>query len=454
MSELLPIDSVLACPRCSRSPLDAAVDAYHCRDCRATFPLVAGIPWLFAEPAASLNEWRSRFDLTLKTLEREQQQLSAAARASDISDLTRRRLSTLADAKQDHAARLQELLEPVSLPTPGTAQDIHLAFRTRLPADQGLMTYAYNVFRDWSWGHEENERSFEIVREGLQQHSPRRMLVLGAGSGRLAYDLHMRTSSALTAVFDFNPFLLILAQRVTRGDTIELYEFPLAPKGIDQVAVLQKLRAADPAREGLHFLLGDVLHSPLAAGSFDTVVTPWLVDILPERFDHLCRRINALLSPGGRWVNFGSLQFHVADPSLQFTTEECVDKIAAAGFAAPESFDTTLPYLCSPASRHGRRENVFCWSTIKREDVAAPPVHEAYPAWIVHGDQPVPLLDAFRQLADSTRVRAYYLSLIDGRRSLRDMARVFVDQNLMSLEEAEAAIRASLMKMYDSSRRP
>ncbi len=65
----------------------------------------------------------------------------------------------------------------------------------------------------------------------LRDEAPGKVLVLGAGAGRLAYDLHMRTTAALTAVLDFNPLLLIVAERVTRGDSLELYEFPLAPRG-------------------------------------------------------------------------------------------------------------------------------------------------------------------------------------------------------------------------------
>jgi hypothetical protein len=86
--------------------------------------------------------------------------------------------------------------------------------------------------------------------------------------------------------------------------------------------------------------------------------------------------------------------------------------------------------------------------------VPPPPRYEALPDWIVRGKEPVPLLESFRQQAESTRIRAFTLSLIDGRRSLEDMARVFVDQNLLTFEQAEAAIRAALIKLYESSRRP
>jgi hypothetical protein len=45
------------------------------------------------------------------------------------------------------------------------------------------------------------------------------------------------------------------------------------------------------------------------------------------------------------------------------------------------------------------------------------------------------------------------MSLIDGRRSIKDMARLVVEQRLMSAEEAEPAIRSFLTKMHDDARR-
>jgi hypothetical protein len=53
----------------------------------------------------------------------------------------------------------------------------------------------------------------------------------------------------------------------------------------------------------------------------------------------------------------------------------------------------------------------------------------------------------------ATRIHAFIMSLIDGRRSLQDIAKVVVDQRLMNEHEAEPAIRSFLVKMYDDSRR-
>jgi hypothetical protein len=200
-------------------------------------------------------------------------------------------------------------------------------------------------------------------------------------------------------------------------------------------------------------VLADAHRPPFARGSFDTVVTPWLVDILPERFEVMCARLNTLLAPGGRWLNFGSLSFHVPDATSRLSVEECAAVIEENGFAAPRVSETEIPYLCSPASRHGRRERVVSWRADKAEDIKKVPRHEALPDWLVRGADPVPLLEPFRVQAVSTRVHAFIMGLIDGRRTLKDIAKVLVEQRLMNEHEAEPAIRSFLIKMYEDSRR-
>ncbi len=79
--------------------------------------------------------------------------------------------------------------------------------------------------------------------------------------------------------------------------------------------------------------------------------------------------------------------------------------------------------------------------------------HKALPDWIVVGKQPVPLTQSFGTQAMTTRVYAFIMSLIDGKRSVKDMAKIVVEQQLMTQDEAEPAIRSFLIKMYEDSRR-
>jgi hypothetical protein len=412
---------------------------------------VAEIPWLFAEPNAALGEWRGRLHFSLQRLERERLEVEGALASSTLRPATRARLEALERATRDHGARLRALLAPLNLEQPSASYETYLALRTRLPADQGLTTYYANIHRDWCWGDAENDASFDALAPALHAAPPSRALVLGAGAGRLAYDLHVRTEAALTVALDFNPLLAIVAAAVSSGSGIELYEFPLAPRG--EPALLRRLAAPAPVRPGLVQVLADAHRPPFRRGAFDTVVTPWLVDILPERFDVLCARVNALLGDGGRWLNFGSLSFHDPDPAARYGLDECRAALDENGFGDVVTEERELPYMSSPASRHARRERIVSWSARKVRDVKKVPRYQALPEWLVRGTDPVPSIDSFRSQAAATRIHAFLMSLIDGRRSLKDIAKLVVEQRLMNAAEAEPAIRSFLIKMHDDARR-
>lgn len=448
----IPLE-LLACPRCGKA-ISASAEAYRCAGCAVSFPMLEGIPWLFPEPGVALGEWRERLNLLLKKLEHEAQTLAEALQSKALHELTHRRLEHVRDATLDHVKRMRRLLAPLKLAKLEAGYETYLALRTRLPTDQGLTNYYANIHRDWAWGQAENGASAEMVAAAIGAgDEPRKMLVLGAGAGRLAYDLHMRTATELTVALDFNPLLMLVAQHVIHGEQIELYEFPLAPRGAADTAVLRKLAVDTPVRDGFHLVLGNALAAPFGLEHFDIVVTPWLVDILPEDFRVLCQRINALLPMGGRWIDFGSLAFYHADPARNYSLEECAAIVEGAGFSTPAISEREIPYLCSPASRHGRRESVVAWAATKEKKTARAPRYQALPDWLTKGDEPVPKLPSFELQATSTRIYAYIMSLIDGQRSLKDMAKLMEEQRLMPRTEAEPAIRSFIIKMYEDAQR-
>jgi len=263
----------------------------------------------------------------------------------------------------------------------------------------------------------------------------------------------MDLDCATTVAMDFNPLLMLVAQAVTRGDKLKLYEFPIAPLAFEDDAVLRTLEAPDVVDDRFHLVLGDALRAPFPDGSFDTVVTPWLIDIISEDLSGLAARINNLLADNGRWVNFGSLAFASPERARRYSPEETKAIIAENGFSDPYVSQETIPYMCSPASRHGRQEKVFSFSAYKERDVKKPERYKALPDWIVTGKEPVPLSPSFRTQAMTTQVYSFIMSLIDGKRSIREMAAILEKQKLMSKEEAEPAIRSFLTKMYDDSQK-
>jgi ubiquinone/menaquinone biosynthesis C-methylase UbiE/uncharacterized protein YbaR (Trm112 family) len=446
--------TLLACPRCDKVPLDISGDGLHCKACKIDFPMLEGMPWMFAEPQAALGEWRGRLQYSLQQLSHEIAGLEKELQTKDLRALAKRRVERYKKAVESHRRSLQKLLQPIEMQSLQGNYESYLALRTRMPTDQGLNTYYPNIHRDWSWGEEENKASMKQIRAVLHDHAELgNVLVLGSGAGRLAYDIHTELNCTLTVAMDFNPLLMLVAKAVTSGKNLSLYEFPIAPLALDDDAVLRKLTAPEVADETFHLVFGDALRPPFPDESFDTVVTPWLIDIISEDLPELSARINNLLKKNGRWVNFGSLAFANPERARCYSPEETKAIVAESGFSDPYVSQATIPYMSSPASRHGRQERVFSFSAYKERSVEKPARHLALPDWIVTGKEPVPLTPSFRQQAMTTQIYSFIMSLIDGKRSIKDMAVVLAKQKLMTKEEAEPAIRSFMTKMYDDSKK-
>ena len=443
---------VLGCPRCGKR-VTVSGDQFNCEGCKTLFPTLDGVPFLFADPGFTLDEWVGRYHALIRKLEHESGVADAALQEKDLPESTRFRLNAIRTAKIAYADELKSVLRPLNVAGLKANHETYLALRTRLPSSQGLTTYYANLHRDWCWGERENEESLRLVREGIGDHIPENMLVLGAGGARLAYDLHRSWPQALTVAADFNPLLMLAAAKVTRGDTVALHEFPIAPRSQDDIALERALKAPEAAGDTFHLILADALRAPFRAATFDTLVTPWLVDILPESLRMQARRWNHLLADGGRWIWFGSHAFRGGQLLDCVSLEESLEIIEASGFSTPELIEAEIPYMASPADRLGRQEHVVVISATKVKDAKAPPRHAALPDWLVKSDQPVPTTENFKMEAMTTRIYAFIMAMIDGTRSIDDMAQLMEEQKLMPRQEAVSAIRDFLIRMYEQSER-
>jgi hypothetical protein len=63
----------------------------------------------------------------------------------------------------------------------------------------------------------------------------------------------------------------------------------------------------------------------------------------------------------------------------------------------------------------------------------------------------VPLLPDLQGRQLELRVLAYVASLVDGRRSIRDVAGVLVEQRLMAPAEAEPMVRSFLARLHQEA---
>lgn len=446
---------LLACPACGgRLVPGDGVGCAGCAGCGTPWPSLDGIPWLVAPAADTLGAWRSQLRTHVSALGT-QSSLYRAALGAAATDEARHRLEILAEACADHARRLAALLTPLGVDASAAAPEAYRAVAGALPPGQSLTSYYANLHRDWCWGDAENEAALASVDRALGPGPLGRLLVPGCGAGRLAYDLHRTRRPDTTLAADLNPLMLLSAARIWRGERVELHEFPIAPRDVASQAMLRTLAAPETARPGLWPVFADVTAPPFATAAFDTVVTHWLVDVIDDDFATFAARVNRWLAPGGRWVNSGSFFFQNHPPAACHAADELPGLLAAAGFDEVAVSEEEVPYLASPGSRHARLERVVTFSARVRSRIPVPAPRRHAPAWLARADGVLPMSPQVEAHVLALRVQAYIASLIDGRRSIADVAALLVRDRLLPEDEALAAVRAFMQRFYaDASASP
>jgi SAM-dependent methyltransferase len=349
----------VVCARCA-SALDARTPEIACARCGQAYPRVGAIPVLLPRPDEHVQLWRRQLALLQAHGRDSVRVLEAQAQAAGVLPDGRVRLLGLARAVREQADDFTTLLSPaLGGPLEGEAPGL----------PRGVVEYSYTLFRDWGWtgtSPDENALALAAVRDVLSA-APGRALVVGAGSGRLAYDLHRSLGARETAVIDIDPYLFVVAEAVVRGRAVRLTEASLNVMEATRVAQAWTLRAPDgPLGDDVfHFFLANGLAPPFADGAFDTIVTPWFIDRVPPEMGPFLDTVKRLLRPGGRWLNHGPLLY---PPDVPFARrhgrEELFDLAARAGFRVGRWSQARALHLVSPLSSSGKIERVLTFEAV------------------------------------------------------------------------------------------
>jgi len=456
---------LLACPSCKHEGggLAARGDHFLCLNCKTEFPVLRSggfrIPWLDRAPEAARLEWRARFNEFLGANAAERRRLERALAEVRRSKPAVARISALLSAREAQRKEIVDLLAPLALGSMRAAPTLDRSgvLHERMPQRDALVDEHDALLRDWAWESVENDSRFECVREVLPERKSfkaGKLLTLGAGACRLAYDLHLRYAPELSVALDVNPLPLLLAARVLSRETITLHEFPVAPLSQSMAAIARLCAAPAPLdADGPPFVLvlADALHAPFKRGSFDTVLTPWLLDIVPQSLADWVRTVNRLLAKGGTWINTGPLAFRHRNEAWCYGEEEVLELVGANGFVLAACERKKVPYLQSPASGRGRIERAVTFSATKVADAAAPERLEHHAPWLVDTTRAVPDLDELVVASTQRLLQAQILAAIDGKRSIVEIAQFVAKRYGLQKSEAEGAVRRLLRELYDAT---
>jgi SAM-dependent methyltransferase len=354
-----PLLDRVVCVRCA-GPLDPRPAAVACARCGAIYPRVGRILALLPDAAAHVALWRRQLALLLANGAKTTAALEAEAGAAALPE-GRARLGAMARAVRDQVDDFAALLGPAlggPLDEPASG----------LP--RGVVEYSYYLFRDWGWADpdaRENEQALDAIRE-VASGDLGRVLVLGAGGCRLAYDLHRRCGASETVVLDIDPYLFVIAEAVVRGGAVRLTEASLNVFEATHASSAWTLTAPEGPLGGerFHFFLANGLAPPFADATFDTIVTPWFIDRVPNDLPAFLGTLGRLLRPGGRWLNQGPLLYPPETPLPRRHSRDEIFALAAAhGFRVGRWSGASRPYLVSPLTGAGKIEQILTFEAMR-----------------------------------------------------------------------------------------
>lgn len=449
----------------------------RCLKCPWHLEVVGGIPWFFVDSRLKYDQWKVRIETRCETLGQEIECLeknlkelsSSLLETKKVTEITLKRMSRQRDLKKFELTSLQHWAESLTWERSQPQQD-HLpplakkAFFDPMSYQQTLESYRTHALRDWSWQSEENAIFYDLVRPTAIPKSednpgpPGVCLVAGCGSGRLLWDLATDPEVPWSALvgFDINPYLLHIGATVIAGDSLDLIEWPVAPRLGYETGSRHTLRLPQtkPLKIPLHLWAGDWLNPPFSPGSLAAIITPWIIDILPEIPQHSIVRIFDLLEPGGLWTFAGSTAFQKGAPQDRWSRGEFLAAVQDAGFEVQVSQEKDIPYLHSPCEAQKRWENILVFRA--RKPLVGNPARGTqssslgkWPPWLIDHQISIPRNTLFKNQAHHHKILSLTLDLIDGKRSVADMAAVIAPPVGVSPEAACRSVAAFLQALWE-----
>jgi uncharacterized protein YbaR (Trm112 family) len=413
------LKDILCCPRCAGTLADAD-GGLRCGRCGTAFPVFGRIPCLVDDPALWRTVWLRRLDDYTTTVEARVQELQGEAESTQLLPRTRQRLARIASGFVQQIEAITALFDPLDAGTDEMAASA-IPSRPEAALQPAILECYEHVFRDWVWGERECALTLDFIKP-LLPSDLERIAMYGAGAGRLAADVHQACTPAHTLALDVNPVPFLVADKLLAGETIDLPEFPLDPNSDEVAVVARHLTRPFAVRDGLSLVFADALRPPIPAGSLDAVVTCWFIDAARVDLRQTAAAINRVLKPGGLWVNLGPLRFQ-AVLSRAYTIEEALEIVGASSFDLLSHDRQELPYFESPVSGSHRTDLVFRFAARKTGEAPAVDIPDVVPPWVANPLEPIPITPALVALGRTSMFTAGVLSMIDGQRSIVDVAR-------------------------------
>lgn len=421
------------CPKCFATSEDGFVFAdLKCNRCATDFFVLGDIPCFFPAGIHQKTIWQHQTATLLGNAVQGLNNIRESLARYDLSDATRERLAEIYKANLINRDSIQSLLKKKSLiPEPNEQ------LSNMNPGDLG--EYFDLIFRDWGWDSvsspsKENHTAFLRIKSLLDKltEKPKKILVLGAGAGRLSWDLHHYLNPEFTLAVDSNPLLLAAADELIRQQNpLQFSEFKLFPQAAFPTTKTQAIAPPENTASNADnwFLLGaNVWNLPLLKNSFDLILTPWFIDVNGGDVRDLIGIIHNLLAPKGSWLNTGPLLFTRHLPlQLKYSHTEIREFIGLTNMEILEESIDQAQYLISPMEARFREEQVWSFiATNTDSSKSVLPTPGILAPWLTMHHLPIPHMH-FPVTQPHPLIEAI-IAMIDGEKSINSISAILITQ--------------------------
>jgi SAM-dependent methyltransferase len=306
-------------------------DFLLCSNCNIEFPIIFNkIPTLFANPLQKLTG--SLFSCW-EYLD-EQRSLSRVFKNVEPNLRAQRALDSFDTALRCNKSIFEgienELRKYINL------DQIKDSLITNQPP-VGREPYSFNfsyLARDWT-NDEKARNEIRQITENLSeifaQSNFKRTLFVGAGTGRLAYELG-KWGSEIYAV-DNEVLMAYLFEAVKRSD------IKFGDLGLRNQESFEQIELKVASTKGfnlnvlgnINYLLADVQHLPFEDNFFDAIVSIYFTDVLPlQNFIPEIKRV--LKHEKGVFIHYGPLEYHFNSKEMMLSFNEVKNLFELSGF--------------------------------------------------------------------------------------------------------------------------
>ena len=445
------LKSILCCPVTQR-PLSAIEEDFLVFE-KLKYPVVAGIPVVFTEVEDHLIRIYQDTTEYLQSLNNQVEYLEDFAIRA-LRKNNKERLLRKMEGLGNHSADIQKLINE-------TVVDFfsaHFEMKEDLTDNETLQyqgstfQYLVNIYRDWFWKTNENN----LYKEKLKSYGrlEGKCLVLGAGAGRFAYDLAELNSNLDVVATDLNYFSLYVGSQISSGKTFDWTYCPYRAESLESIAIPLQSETVKPLKN-LHWLNYSFRENLLQAMSFDWVIAPWFCDVVKIPFELILKRVNYLLKGDGNFLYLGPYSFEKFGEETSYGPEE-IEEIAEEMHLQKLSSETVdFPYLQDPYCTLRFRQERLYWGNfqknkhLKFENIKK--TYDTYPSWVINQDEPIPLKPEVLQRKEVYKTFDKLYEMIDGKKSIKEISKVFAKQMNLSPAQAKGVIGSHFERVFEGT---